>query len=104
MDAVIRDVTMMGVAAIEPTIVTARTISRVQHSENDRWVRVTIASAKRCRRAVVPSIASPRPFDDWLASSAHGLRLILVEPSASETEIARPPLTREPRLWQARWP
>ena len=86
MDAVVRDATMMGVAVIEP-IVTARTISRVQRTENDRWVRVTIASAKQCRRAVVPSIAAPRPFDDWLASSAHGLRLILVEPSASDAEI-----------------
>jgi 16S rRNA (uracil1498-N3)-methyltransferase len=44
---------------------------------------VSIASAKQCRRAVVPSIALPRPFDDWLESSAHGLRLILVEPSSS---------------------
>lgn len=85
MDAVIRDATMMGVAAIEP-IVTARTISREQRAENDRWMRVSIASAKQSRRAVVPSIALPRPFEDWLASSAHGLRLILVEPSAAEAE------------------
>jgi 16S rRNA (uracil1498-N3)-methyltransferase len=86
MDAVIRDATMMGVTAIEP-IVTSRTIARGPRAENDRWFRVSVASAKQCRRAVVPLIASPRPFDDWLASSAHGLRLMLVEPSATAAEI-----------------
>lgn len=86
MDAVVRDATMVGVAAIEP-IVTSRTIARVQRAENDRWVRVSIASAKQCRRAVVPQITPVRSFDDWLAASAHGLRLMLVEPSASTAEI-----------------
>jgi len=85
MDAVIRDATMVGVAAIEP-IVTARTIARVPRTENDRWHRIGVASAKQCRRAVVPSIAVPRSFDEWLASSAHGLRLMLVEPSAADAE------------------
>ena len=86
MDAVVRDATMMGVAAIEP-IVTARTIARGPRPDSDRWTRVSIASAKQCRRAVVPTIAMTRPFDDWLRSSAHGLRLMLVEPSASTAEI-----------------
>ena len=86
MDAVIRDATMMGVSTIEP-IITARTIARAPRSENDRWTRVSIASAKQCRRAVVPAIAAPRPFDEWLRASAHGLRLLLVEPMASATEI-----------------
>jgi len=81
MDAVIRDATMVGVASIEP-IVTERTIARVPRTENDRWHRISVASAKQCRRAVVPAIAAPRPFGEWIASSAHGLRLMLVEPSA----------------------
>ena len=85
MDDVVRDATMMGVAAIEP-IVTARTIARAPRAENDRWVRVSIASAKQCRRAVLPAIAPPGRFDDWLASSAHGLRLMLVEPAAADVE------------------
>ena len=85
MDAVIRDAVMLGVAAIEP-IVTARAIARVARSENDRWVRVSIASAKQCRRAVIPAIAPATSFDNWLGSSAHGLRLILVEPSASSAD------------------
>jgi 16S rRNA (uracil1498-N3)-methyltransferase len=85
MDDVVRDATMMGVAAIEP-IVTARTIARAPRAENDRWVRVSIASAKQCRRAVLPAIAPPRSFDDWLGASAHGLRLMLVEPAAADVE------------------
>src|SRR5262245_27377608 len=86
MDDVVRDATMMGVAAIEP-MVTARTIARGKRTENDRWARVAVASAKLCRRAVVPTIAATRDFSDWLVSSAHGLRLILVEPSAADADI-----------------
>jgi 16S rRNA (uracil1498-N3)-methyltransferase len=86
MDAVIRDATMMGVGAIEP-IITTRTIARGPRAENDRWTRVSVASAKQCRRAVVPTITAPRPFGEWLRSSAHGLRLMLVEPAASTPEI-----------------
>jgi 16S rRNA (uracil1498-N3)-methyltransferase len=85
MDDVVRDATMMGVAAIEP-IVTARTIARAPRAETDRWMRVSIASAKQCRRAVLPEIATARPFDEWLAASAHGLRLMLVEPAAVDVE------------------
>ena len=89
MDAVVRDATMMGVAAIEP-IVSTHTIARVPQEENDRWRRVAIASAKQCRRAVVPQISPPRQFGEWLAANAHGLRLILIEPSASgETSSLR---------------
>ena len=86
MDDVVRDATMMGVTAIEP-IVTARTIVRGQRTANDRWSRIAIASAKQCRRAVVPTIAGTRSFDEWLGSSAHGLRLMLVEPSATDVPI-----------------
>ena len=81
MDEIVRDATMMGVAAIEP-VVTARTIPRQTGRETERWTRVAISSAKQCRRATVPSIAPARPFDEWLKTQAHGLPLILVEPNA----------------------
>jgi 16S rRNA (uracil1498-N3)-methyltransferase len=80
MDAVIRDATMMGVSAIEP-IITSRTIARSPR-DTRRWARVAVASAKQCRRAVVPAIAAPCSFADWLIASAHGSRLLLVEPAA----------------------
>ena len=82
MDEVVRDATMMGVTAIDP-VITARTIARQTGRDTERWTRVAVASAKQCRRATVPSIASPRRFEDWLATQAHGLPLILVEPSAT---------------------
>jgi 16S rRNA (uracil1498-N3)-methyltransferase len=86
MDAVVRDATMLGVSAIEP-VITSRTIARPPRGENARWSRVAVSSAKQCRRAVVPSIAAARPFTDWLAASAHGLRLMLVEPSAGDRDV-----------------
>ena len=86
MDAVIRDATMMGVSAIEP-VITARTIARAPR-DNQRWGRVAVASAKQCRRAVVPTIAQPRGFDDWLIASAHGSRLLLVEPTATDLPLS----------------
>lgn len=81
MDEVVRDATMMGVTAIDP-VITARTIARRPGRDAERWTRVAVASAKQCRRATVPSIAPPRPFEDWLATQPHGLPLLLVEPSA----------------------
>jgi 16S rRNA (uracil1498-N3)-methyltransferase len=83
MDSVVRDATMMGVAAVEP-IITSRTIGRGSR-DNNRWGRVAVASAKQCRRAVVPVIAEACTFSDWLIRSAHGLRLLLVEPSTTDS-------------------
>jgi len=86
MDAVIRDATMMGVAAIDP-IITARTIGPLHSIESgravERWSRVAVSSAKQCRRATVPAIGNGRSLKEWLAVRSPGLRLIFVEPSAS---------------------
>jgi 16S rRNA (uracil1498-N3)-methyltransferase len=87
MEEVIRDATMMGVTAIEP-VITARTIARREGRDTERWTRVAVSSAKQCGRATVPSIAPPRPFDEWLNTQAHGLPLLLVEPSASSGDEA----------------
>jgi 16S rRNA (uracil1498-N3)-methyltransferase len=86
MDGVVRDATMMGVAAIDP-IITARTIGPLRALESgraiERWARIAVSSAKQCRRATVPAIRQGHAFTDWLALDGPGLRLILVEPSAS---------------------
>ena len=73
MDDVVRDATMMGVAAIVP-IVSARTIAKRQSA--DRWTRVAISSAKQCRRAVVPRILDVQPLAGWLAAPSSDLRLL----------------------------
>lgn len=80
MDDVVRDATMMGVAAIEP-IVSARTIAKRQSVE--RWERVAVSSAKQCRRAVVPRIGHTKPLAEWLAETPCELKLLLVEPAAA---------------------
>jgi 16S rRNA (uracil1498-N3)-methyltransferase len=83
MDDVVRDATMMGVAAIEP-LVTEHTVAHMKAGRApERWRRIAIASAKQCRRAVVPGIGVGASLADWLARDRAALRLLLVEPSAS---------------------
>ena len=45
--------------------------------------RVAIASAKQCRRAVVPDVRAPISFHD-MCRDPSALKLLLVEPSAAE--------------------
>ena len=87
MDDVVRDATMMGVRAIVP-LITTHTIARRAASPHgaERWKRVAVASAKQCRRAMVPEIADPVTFDVWLARPRDGAGLLLVEPSAGRAE------------------
>ena len=83
MDEVVRDATMMGVAAIEP-LVTGYTVAPLKPGRApERWQRVAVSSAKQCRRAVVPRIGGGMTLADWLARDGAACRVILVEPSAS---------------------
>ncbi len=83
MDDVVRDATMMGVAAIEP-LITERTVAHTKPGGAPaRWRRIAVTSAKQCRRAVVPTIGGAMTFDDWLARGAADVKLILVEPTAA---------------------
>jgi 16S rRNA (uracil1498-N3)-methyltransferase len=83
MDDVVRDATMMGVAAIEP-LVTEHTVAHMRAGRApERWRRIAVASAKQCRRAVVPAIGPGSAFVDWLPQDRAGMRLLLVEPSAA---------------------
>jgi 16S rRNA (uracil1498-N3)-methyltransferase len=90
MDDVVRDATMMGVAAILP-LVTEHTIARRAASSHgaERWRRVAIASVKQCRRARVPDIAEPVSFDAFLAQRREGTALLLVEPSVGGVKPSR---------------
>ena len=83
MDDVVRDATMMGVSAIEP-LVTEHTAAHMKAGRApERWRRIAVASAKQCRRAVVPPIGQGTPFLGWLPQDRAGMRLLLVEPSAA---------------------
>ena len=82
MDDVVRDATMMGVAAIEP-IVTARTIGAGAAGGNERWATsgggLGQAVPARCR----PGDRGPGAFQRLADRERAWLRLLLVEPSAA---------------------
>ena len=83
MDDVVRDATMMGVTAIEP-LVTDHTAAHMKPGgAPERWRRLAVASAKQCRRAVVPAIGPGTTFAEWLLRDRAELRVLLVEPSAA---------------------
>jgi 16S rRNA (uracil1498-N3)-methyltransferase len=86
MEAVIRDATMMGVAAVRP-VITQRTVvprsAAEQPGVQTRWHRVAVASAKQCGRAVVPRIEPPSAFDVLLEDASIATKLLLVEPAAN---------------------
>jgi 16S rRNA (uracil1498-N3)-methyltransferase len=90
MDDVVRDATMMGVAAIVP-LVTEHTIAKRAASSHgaERWRRVAIASVKQCRRARVPEIAEPISFEAFRQQPRLGTTLLLVEPSVAGVQGRR---------------
>lgn len=86
MDAVVRDATMLGVAAIWPMI-TAHTAVNPKAASGagaqNRWLRVAIASAKQCRRATVPVIRAGAPLGTAVQDvtlRTCDARILLVEP------------------------
>jgi 16S rRNA (uracil1498-N3)-methyltransferase len=95
MDDVVRDATMMGVTAIEP-LITAHTVAHMKPGgAPERWRRIAVASAKQCRRAVLPSIGAGTMFDDWLARDGAEAKLILVEPAFGAEAAAASRVTGE---------
>ena len=85
MDDVIRDATMIGASAIVPVVtsrIAVKPSAAVAAGTVQRWNRIALASAKQCRRAVLPAVATPVTLADWMRSADHDLRLILVEPAA----------------------
>jgi 16S rRNA (uracil1498-N3)-methyltransferase len=96
MDALVRDVTMLGALGVAP-VITARTVvpARAGHAASvvERWGRIALASAKQCGRSILPAIEAARPLDDALRDPAwaQATRLILCEPSAAVAGAAASP-------------
>jgi len=84
-DDVIRDVVMMGVAAVQP-LLTARAdvplSAFTRGGRVERWRRIAVSSAKQCGRAVVPEINPPASLPACLDADRSDVRVLLVEPSA----------------------
>ena len=89
-DEAIRDAVMMGAAAVLPFVAARSEVSAAaaqRGHRRDRWQRVAVSSAKQCGRAVVPAVDAPVTFDQVLAGSVDGLRLLLVEPGAGDGTV-----------------
>ncbi len=84
MDEVVRDATMMGVATLLPVVSAHSPISletMTKRRSLDRWVRIAVASAKQCGRAVVPEVRAPVASVTRLVLDESSQRFLLVEPS-----------------------
>jgi 16S rRNA (uracil1498-N3)-methyltransferase len=83
MDRIVRDATMLGVAAVLP-LVSARaevSLRRLEASGRvDRWQRIAVASVKQCGRAVVPAVLQPETLDGAFDRVHAARRYLLAEP------------------------
>jgi 16S rRNA (uracil1498-N3)-methyltransferase len=98
MDAVVRDVTMLGVMAVAPFVSAHVAIpdGARQTRSIERWQRVAIASAKQSGRAVVPAVEPIVVFEKLLASHIGELIVLCAEPNLRVSrEVA--PLSRPER-------
>lgn len=84
MDAVVRDATMLGVAAIvavSSAHVAVPARAWRTGAALQRWRRVAVASARQCGRAVVPAITPVTPFASVLDEHTAELLVMCVEPA-----------------------
>jgi 16S rRNA (uracil1498-N3)-methyltransferase len=88
MEDVVRDSTMIGIAAIQPVLSERTTVKRRGlAAAEDRWRRIALASAKQCGTARLPEIFQPMRFDQWLPPHLPAQSYLLVEPGASLAEV-----------------
>jgi 16S rRNA (uracil1498-N3)-methyltransferase len=79
-DEVVRDATMLGVSRIQPIATTRTEVPNSRTSRVDRWRRIAVSSSKQCGRAVVPSIADPLTFSEFIGQPVAERLLMLAEP------------------------
>jgi 16S rRNA (uracil1498-N3)-methyltransferase len=88
MEDVVRDCTMIGIAALHPVISARTTVKRrAIASVHERWRRIALASAKQCGTARLPEIFEPVPFDEWLPARLPEHSYLLIEPGTSLPEV-----------------
>jgi 16S rRNA (uracil1498-N3)-methyltransferase len=86
MDAVVRDATALGVAAIVPVAsahVTMPARAWRSGAAVERWQRVAVAAAKQSGRAVLPAIAPVASFEQVVTRADGATTLICLEPARS---------------------
>ena len=90
MDAVVRDATALGVAAIVPmetAHVTVPPRAWQSGAAVERWQRVAVAAAKQCGRAVVPAVRPVSTLEDVLRAGADTMWLC-AEPEKSRSGLS----------------
>jgi 16S rRNA (uracil1498-N3)-methyltransferase len=91
MDDVVRDVVMLGATAIQPVISERAETSMAAMARSNRiarWERIAVSSVKQCARAVVPPVRPAMPIDRYWKEAAGVTRVMCVEPSAVNGEVA----------------
>lgn len=101
MDAVVRDATVLGASEIRP-VISARTNvpARAATAAGERWLRVAVAAAKQCGRAVLPVIAPVAPLEAVPLAATPASRLWLSEPAIGPRPTGEVPPPLAP-LWLA---
>ena len=89
-DAIVRDATdvLAQAVAVHPLMTACVDVPEAAVRDGgrlDRWHRIAIASAKQCGRAVVPALHAVASLADVLAADGSSVRVLLAEPSASES-------------------
>jgi 16S rRNA (uracil1498-N3)-methyltransferase len=78
MEDVVRDCTMIGVAAIQPVISERTTVKRrVLAAAYERWRRIALSSAKQCGTR----------FSEWMPAHLPEQSYFLIEPGASLPDV-----------------
>ena len=75
MDLIVQKAVELGIARIQP-LVTKNTVVQPGEGKSDKWRRNALEACKQCGQDTLPEIADPLPFDRWISTSAHGLKLI----------------------------
>jgi 16S rRNA (uracil1498-N3)-methyltransferase len=83
MDDVVRDATMLGVAAVQPVRAARTNVSRRSGGAIERWRRIALSSTKQCGRAVVPAVETIVDLAALVRHENADWRILLVEPSAA---------------------
>jgi 16S rRNA (uracil1498-N3)-methyltransferase len=88
MEDVVRDCTMIGIAAIQPVISERTTVKRrALASAHERWRRIALASAKQCGTARLPEIFEPLRFNEWVPAHLPEHSYLLIEPGAAPPDV-----------------
>ena len=81
MELIIQKGTELGVAEILP-VVTKNTVVRVDEKDGEKkrekWQRVAIEACKQCGQNFLPSVASPAPLNEVLASVSREYDLLII--------------------------